>query len=103
MTRIVVLDYGSSNLRSVAKALETVSSSKDSVAISSDAKTIFAADRVVFPGQGAIGQCMRNLKQQNLDEVIRDCIANNFIQILKLFVIASRINLFLEFVWACNH
>ena len=76
MTRIVVLDYGSSNLRSVAKALETVSSSKDSVAISSDAKTIFAADRVVFPGQGAIGQCMRNLKQQNLDEVIRDCIAN---------------------------
>jgi glutamine amidotransferase len=76
MSHVVVLDYGSSNLRSVAKALETVSEGKDQVVISNDAKTILAADRVVFPGQGAIGQCMQSLKQQHLDEVIRDCIRN---------------------------
>lgn len=74
MSKIVVLDYGSSNLRSVAKALETVSEGKDEVIVSHDAKVILAADRVVFPGQGAIGQCMQNLEQQKLDDVIRDCI-----------------------------
>lgn len=76
MSRIIVLDYGSSNLRSVAKALETVSEGKDQVIVSNDAKVILSADRVVFPGQGAIGQCMQSLKQQRLDEVIRDCILN---------------------------
>ncbi len=76
MSRVVVLDYGSSNLRSVAKALETASSGKDQVAISNDAKTILAADRVVFPGQGAIGQCMQHLQQLELDDVIRECINN---------------------------
>lgn len=76
MSRVVVLDYGSSNLRSVARALETVSNRNDQVAISNDAATILAADRVVFPGQGAIGQCMQSLRQQELDDVIRECIQN---------------------------
>ncbi|MEQ8426548.1 MAG: imidazole glycerol phosphate synthase subunit HisH [Gammaproteobacteria bacterium] len=76
MSRVVVLDYGSSNLRSVAKALETVSNRNDQVVISNDAATILAADRVVFPGQGAIGQCMQSLQQQELDDVIRECIRN---------------------------
>jgi glutamine amidotransferase len=76
MSKIVVLDYGSSNLRSVAKALEAVSESKDHVIVSNDKQIIMAADRVVFPGQGAIGQCMQNLKAQALDDVIRKCINN---------------------------
>lgn len=76
MSRVVVLDYGSSNLRSVAKALETVSNRNDQVVISNDAATILAADRVVFPGQGAIGQCMQSLQQQELGDVIRECIRN---------------------------
>lgn len=74
MSNVVVLDYGSSNLRSVAKALETVSNKNDHVHISNDANVILAADRVVFPGQGAIGQCMQSLKQKELGEVIRECI-----------------------------
>ncbi len=76
MSNVVVLDYGSSNLRSVAKALETVSEGRDNIAISNDPSTILKADKVVFPGQGAIGQCMRSLKEQELDQVIRECINN---------------------------
>ncbi len=76
MSKVVVLDYGSSNLRSVAKALETVADSNHTIAVSNDAKTILAADKVVFPGQGAIGQAMSHLKEQKLDEVIRECILN---------------------------
>jgi imidazole glycerol-phosphate synthase subunit HisH len=76
MSKVVVLDYGSSNLRSVAKALETVAGSDHTVTVSNDAKIILAADKVVFPGQGAIGQAMSHLKEQELDSVIRECILN---------------------------
>ncbi|MAS81354.1 MAG: imidazole glycerol phosphate synthase subunit HisH [Legionellales bacterium] len=76
MSNIVVLDYGSSNLRSVAKALETVANSDQSIAISNHPDEILKADKVVFPGQGAIGQCMTHLKKQELEEVIRECILN---------------------------
>lgn len=76
MSKTVVIDYGTSNLRSVAKALEHVSASPVDVTVSSDAETILAAERVVFPGQGAIGQCMQELQEQNLDAVIKDCMQN---------------------------
>ena len=76
MKKIVVLDYGTSNLRSVAKALEHVAEANISITVSSKANEILAADRVVFPGQGAIGQSMQSLQDQHLDEVIRDCIKN---------------------------
>ena len=51
MPKIVVLDYGSSNLRSVTKALETVAESKHEVIVSDDPKIILGADKIVFPGQ----------------------------------------------------
>lgn len=69
-----VIDYGSSNLRSVAKALEYVAGGQDTIIISDQPQQILTADRVVFPGQGAIGQCMESLKQKELDEVILECI-----------------------------
>jgi glutamine amidotransferase len=74
MSTVVVLDYGTSNLRSVAKALEHVAEKNQQIIISDQADQILAADRVVFPGQGAIGQCMSSLKEKKLDEVIKKCI-----------------------------
>ena len=76
MLKIVVLDYGSSNLRSVAKALETVATKNQDIAITDNPKTVLNADKVVFPGQGAIGHCMKNLQEKKLDDVIKQCIKN---------------------------
>ena len=76
MSKIVVLDYGSSNLRSVTKALEVVATNNQKVTVTSDPKIILNADKIVFPGQGAIGQCMQNLQEKKLDEVIKQCIKN---------------------------
>lgn len=73
MTIVVVLDYGSSNLRSVAKALEFVSE-QEKIIVTDRPEQILAADRVVFPGQGAIGQCMNSLRKKGLDDVIRECV-----------------------------
>ena len=76
MSTVVVIDYGSSNLCSVAKALEHTSEKKHRIIVSDQAEKIRGANRVVFPGQGAIGHCMQNLKQKGLDEIIRECIQN---------------------------
>ena len=67
---IAVVDYGMGNLRSVLKALEHVVSDDQSVIISSDADEIDRAERVVFPGQGAARDCMKHLKDLQLDEVV---------------------------------
>ena len=74
MSRIVVLDYGASNLRSVVKALEYVADNRHEIIVSNQTREVLSADRVVFPGQGAIGQCMTSLRSQGLDQVIMQCI-----------------------------
>jgi imidazole glycerol-phosphate synthase subunit HisH len=71
MTRsIVVVDYGMGNLKSVAKALEHVAPPNVTVRISSEAAQIDAAERVVLPGQGAMPDCMKNLRASGLQEAV---------------------------------
>ncbi|MEK9777250.1 MAG: hypothetical protein VW339_14100, partial [Quisquiliibacterium sp.] len=53
MSLIAVVDYGMGNLRSVAKALEHVAP-KARVVVTGDPALVDSADRVVFPGQGAM-------------------------------------------------
>ena len=67
--RISIVDYGMGNLRSVQKALAHVAPDAD-VAITSDPEAIRAADRVVFPGQGAMPDCMRALRESGLGEAV---------------------------------
>jgi len=69
MNTIVVVDYGMGNLRSVAKALEHVAPGC-AVQVSADAEAIAAADRVVFPGQGAMPDCMRELESRGLKDAV---------------------------------
>lgn len=69
MSKVVVVDYGMGNLRSVAKAIEHVAPDAQ-VAISADAAAIAAADRVVVPGQGAMPDCMRELATRGLREAV---------------------------------
>ena len=76
MNKVVVLDYGSSNLRSVVKALKYVAGEDHSVTLSADPELIRAADRIVFPGQGAIKQCMTSVSGRGLMEVLLECIRN---------------------------
>ena len=72
--RIAIVDYGMGNLRSVAKALAQVAPA-DRVEISADPDVVRAADRVVFPGQGAMPDCMRGLADSGLGEAVREAAA----------------------------
>lgn len=75
MTDIAVVDYGMGNLRSVAKALEHVAPGKR-VKVSSDPDEILAAGRVVFPGQGAMPDCMREMDARGLRAAVIEAAAN---------------------------
>ena len=66
MTTVAVLDYGMGNLHSVAKALEHVGASK--VIITHDPALVRAADRVVFPGVGAMRDCIAGMKAVGVDK-----------------------------------
>ncbi|MCI0667202.1 MAG: imidazole glycerol phosphate synthase subunit HisH [Methylococcaceae bacterium] len=71
MSSVAVIDYGMGNLHSIAKALQFVSP-ESTILVSADPDTIRHADRVVFPGVGAIRDCMEHLKHLNLIEVIQN-------------------------------
>lgn len=63
--RVAVVDYGMGNLRSVSKAIEHVAPQAQ-VEVTSDPDRVKAADRVVFPGQGAMPECMHEMEARKL-------------------------------------
>ena len=69
--RIAIVDYGMGNLRSVQKALVHVAPGAE-VAITAEPQAIRRADRVVFPGQGAMPDCMRCLEESGLGEAVEE-------------------------------
>ena len=70
MSTVAVIDYGMGNLHSIAKALQHAAPDVD-VRIVADAELILQADRVVFPGVGAMRDCMQALELSGLSAVIR--------------------------------
>lgn len=72
---IAVVDYGMGNLRSVAKALEHVAPDKK-IVITHHPDDIHQAARVVFPGQGAMPDCVRELDQRGLRQAVVEASKN---------------------------
>jgi glutamine amidotransferase len=68
---IAVVNYNMGNLHSVAKALEKVGSDFE-ILVTDDKQTIARADGIVFPGVGAFGRGMENLKRLDLVKVLKD-------------------------------
>ncbi len=75
MSSVAVIDYGMGNLHSIAKALQHADPAVK-VTVTSEPERILHSDRVVFPGVGAIRDCMRALDQLHLASVIRAAAAS---------------------------
>lgn len=73
MTRIALLDYGMGNLHSAAKALEYVGATVD---VTNDPVIIDRADKIVFPGVGAMRDCMAGMHEAGIDEAVRKAAFN---------------------------
>ncbi|EDY85785.1 imidazole glycerol phosphate synthase, glutamine amidotransferase subunit [gamma proteobacterium HTCC5015] len=71
MQRIAIIDYGMGNLHSVARAVSHCAP-KDQIDVTDRADVIAAADRIVFPGQGAAAECMSALRRHELVDVIAE-------------------------------
>jgi imidazole glycerol-phosphate synthase subunit HisH len=69
---VVVLDYGSGNLRSAQRALQRVGAS---VEVTADSSAAAAADGLVVPGVGAYEACMTGLRKIAGDRIIADRVA----------------------------
>ncbi len=78
MTRTVaVVDYGMGNLRSVSQAVAHVARDADvKVIVTSNPEEVYAAERVVLPGQGAMRDCMRELHGSGLKDAVLHAAAN---------------------------
>ena len=72
MNRVVVLDYGAGNVRSVVKAFEHEGA--DAV-LTADPAVAREADRLVLPGQGHFGQCIGQLEERGLGDAVREVVA----------------------------
>ena len=72
---IAVVDYGMGNLRSVWQALVHVAGDRR-VVVTADPAILAEADRVVFPGQGAMPDCMRELDARGLRSAVLDAARN---------------------------
>ncbi len=75
--RVAVVDYGSGNLRSVSQAVQHVAAASGyEVQVTQSAADVMAAERVVLPGQGAMPDCMRALRESGLQAAVLHAAAN---------------------------
>lgn len=73
--QVAVIDYGMGNLHSVASALEHVAPEAN-VIVTADAQAITNADHVIFPGVGAIRDCMAEIRRLGVDAVVKEAVAS---------------------------
>ncbi|RLA50305.1 MAG: imidazole glycerol phosphate synthase subunit HisH [Gammaproteobacteria bacterium] len=81
---VAVIDYGMGNLHSVASALRHVGA--DEVLVTHDAELIHQADRVIFPGVGAIRDCMAEIRRLKCDQLLADALVAQHKPVLAICV-----------------
>ena len=69
MSQVAIIDYGVGNLRSVEKAFAATGCE---AFISGDEEVLRGAERLVLPGVGAFGACMKALKERGFDRLVRE-------------------------------
>ena len=87
---VAIVDYGSGNLRSAAKALERVAGEARrsvDVLVTDDAETVARAERIVLPGQGAFADCLSGLLAvPGMAEALGDAVRRRGVPLLGICV-----------------
>ena len=85
---ITVIDYGSGNLKSAAKALEAAAqnvNASSKILVTSDPKIIKESDKIVLPGQGSFGDCYSGIKKiPGLNETLNEFVLEKKKPILEI-------------------
>jgi glutamine amidotransferase len=75
MQKVAIIDYGMGNLHSVASAVQHVAPDTE-VCVTSDHAEVCSADRVIFPGVGAIRDCMGEIRKLGFDALVASEVAS---------------------------
>jgi glutamine amidotransferase len=78
--KIVIVDYGMGNIRSLVGALSFIGC--ENVDVSSSEPVICSADRLILPGVGNFGSAMKNIKKLSLDSILESAICEKSIPVL---------------------
>ena len=84
MNKIVIIDYGSGNIKSVFNAVKKISEGK--VAISSTVKELKSASHLILPGVGSFESCITGLEKTNIMEDLREIVFEKKIPFLGICV-----------------
>ncbi len=77
--KVAVVDYGMGNLHSVLKSVQAaqkLAGLQADIFLTDQPDEVFAADKIIFPGQGAMPDCMNALQQSGLGEAVSDGLKN---------------------------
>lgn len=77
--KVAVVDYGMGNLHSVLKSVQAASNLAGisaEIMLTGRPEDVFAADKIIFPGQGAMPDCMDALQKSGLGEAVSDSLKN---------------------------
>ncbi|ATD65655.1 imidazole glycerol phosphate synthase subunit HisH [Neisseria weixii] len=77
--KVAVVDYGMGNLHSVLKSVQAaqkLAGLQADIFLTDKPDEVFAADKIIFPGQGAMPDCMGALQQSGLGEAVSDSLKN---------------------------
>ncbi|MDO4997411.1 MAG: imidazole glycerol phosphate synthase subunit HisH [Neisseria sp.] len=77
--KVAIVDYGMGNLHSVLKSVQAASALANvnaEIELTANPERVFAADKIVFPGQGAMPDCMAALQQSGLGEAVKNGLKN---------------------------
>ncbi|WP_304334648.1 imidazole glycerol phosphate synthase subunit HisH [Conchiformibius steedae] len=76
---VAIIDYGMGNLHSVEKSVRAAAALADNraeIVLTADADVVRRADKVIFPGQGAMPDCMAALQRSGLGEAVQEALHN---------------------------
>ncbi|WP_107688091.1 imidazole glycerol phosphate synthase subunit HisH [Neisseria wadsworthii] len=77
--KIAIVDYGMGNLHSVLKSVQAadkLANTGAQIVLTDKPEDVFSADKIIFPGQGAMPDCMTALQQSGLGEAVADGLKN---------------------------
>ena len=73
--KIVIVDYGMGNIKSITSALKYLG--VDDISVSNKLEDIELADKLILPGVGSFSKAMKNIKELNLDNILKDTVIKN--------------------------
>ncbi len=77
--KVAIIDYGMGNLHSVLKSVQAASTQAKQAAevfLTANPEDVMSADKVLFPGQGAMPDCMKSLQESGLGDAVLDAFKN---------------------------